>query len=234
MRHKNQGFSLIELMLALAITLLLVLGVGQVFIAAKNTHLSQRAAAGMQEDARFVLSKMIQDIRMVGMLGCLEEIADASEDGDFSLHRRTPISWDKAAGSLSLVTANAGINGGTPTWTVVSDCRTYATAYSKHRAADVGEATFAVRRLEYRFQGNEIRMTVSNQTAALISNVSAFAVSFGMAASATDVAVSSYSNNPEDPARIRSVRLSLSLFDPEQRVREQTFHVVAALRNRLM
>lgn len=68
MRHKNQGFSLIELMLALAITLLLVLGVGQVFIAAKNTHLSQRAAAGMQEDARFVLSKMIQDIRMVACL----------------------------------------------------------------------------------------------------------------------------------------------------------------------
>lgn len=234
MRHKNQGFSLIELMLALAITLLLVLGVGQVFIAAKNTHLSQRAAAGMQEDARFVLSKMIQDIRMVGMFGCLEEIADVSEVGDFTHHRRTPVSWDKAAGRLSLVTANAGINGGTPTWTVVSDCRTYATAYSKHRAAEAGEVALAIRRLEYRFQGNEIRMTVSNQTAVLISNVSAFAVSFGMAASATDVAVSSYSNNPDDPARIRSVRLSLSLFDREQRVREQTFHVVAALRNRLM
>ena len=36
-----------------------------------------------------------------------------------------------------------------------------------------------------------------------------------------------------DPARIRSVRLSLTLADPQQRVRSQTFSTVAALRNRL-
>ena len=170
---------------------------------------------------------------MAGMFGCLHEITDASEGAAFSAHRGMPVSWDGATRHLSLVTANVGNHGGTPTWTVVSDCKTYATAYSKHRAADAGEVAFAVRRLEYRFHENEIRMTVSNQTAAVISNVRAFAVSFGLADSATDSAVSSYSDNPDDPARIRSVRLSLTLFDPAQRVREQTFHVVAALRNRL-
>lgn len=234
MRGLSRGFSLIELMLALTISLMLVLGVAQVFIAANSTHLSQRAAASMQEDARYVLSKMIQEIRMAGMFGCLHEITDASEGAAFSAHRGMPVSWDGATRHLSLVTANVGNHGGTPTWTVVSDCKTYATAYSKHRAADAGEVAFAVRRLEYRFHENEIRMTVSNQTAAVISNVRAFAVSFGLADSAMDSAVSSYSDNPDDPARIRSVRLSLTLFDPAQRVREQTFHVVAALRNRLL
>lgn len=234
MRRLSRGFSLIELMLALAISLMLVLGVAQVFIAAKSTHLSQRAAASMQEDARFALSKMIQDIRMVGMFGCLEEIADASEGAAFSVHRRMPVSWDNAARNLTLVTANLGNQGGTPTWTVVSDCKSYATAYSKHRIAGEGEVAFSVRQLSYQFFRNEIRMTSSNTPAALVSNVRDFEVSFGMAASATDVAVSSYSNNPDDPARIRSVRLSLTLFDPAQRVSEQTFHVVAALRNRLL
>jgi len=47
------------------------------------------------------------------------------------------------------------------------------------------------------------------------------------------VAAASYSSNPSEPARIRSVRLSLTLFDPSGRVSDQTFNVVAALRNRL-
>ena len=47
--------------------------------------------------------------------------------------------------------------------------------------------------------------------AVLVDNVSAFNVSFGLASSATDVAASSYSTNPSDPARIRSVRLTLTL-----------------------
>jgi type IV pilus assembly protein PilW len=66
----------------------------------------------------------------------------------------------------------------------------------------------------------------------LVNNVSAFNVTFGLAASATDVAASSIAAPTSDPARIRSVRLSLTLTDPNNRVANQTFNVVAA-RNRL-
>ncbi|RBL66546.1 pilus assembly protein PilW, partial [Pseudomonas sp. MWU13-2625] len=66
MNRADSGFGLVEMMLALALSLVLVLGVAQVFIAAKNTYQSQSAAAYLQEDARFVLSKMLQEIRMVG------------------------------------------------------------------------------------------------------------------------------------------------------------------------
>jgi len=236
MKRKNLGFGLIEMLVALALGLVVVLGVVQIFLAAKNTYVSQNSAAAMQEDARFVLSKMIQELRMVGMFGCLGTITDSSSAGDFNTAQITPISWDNANLKLTLVTADVGSAGGTPTWTVVSDCRNSATAYTGARAAATGQIAFPIRRLVYSFSNNQILMGTGSGNPAqqvLVNNVSAFTVMFGLASSATDVAASTYSANPGDPARIRSVRLSLTLTDPNNRVRNQTFNVVAALRNRL-
>ena len=236
MKHHNRGFGLIEMLIALALGLIVVLGVVQTFLAAKNTYVSQNTGAAMQEDARFVLSKMIQELRMVGMFGCLGSITDASSAGDFNAAQLTPISWDNSNLKLTLVTADVGGNGGTPTWTVVSDCRNSATAYTGLRAAASGQIAFPIRRLIYSFSNNQILMGTGSGTPTqqvLVNNVSAFNVTFGLASSATDVAASTYSANPADPARIRSVRLSLTLNDPSNRVRNQTFNVVAALRNRL-
>lgn len=236
MSRFQRGFGLIELLIALALSLIVVLGVVQVFIAAKNTYFSQNAAAAMQEDARFVLSKMIQEIRMVGMFGCLGTITDASLGRRFAASQKTPISWDNANQKLTLVTADVGSNGATPTWTVVSDCRITATAYSDLLAPASGQQAFPIRRLIYRFKNGQLTMGTGIDTPAqsvLVDNVSAFNVSFGLASSAADTAASSYSSNPSDPARIRSVRLSLTLADPNNRVGNQTFNVVAALRNRL-
>ena len=236
MSRLNRGFGLIELLVSLALSLVVVLGVAQIFIAAKNTYISQNASANMQEDARFALSKMIQEIRMVGMFGCLGTITDASVGGSFNPSQTTPISWDNTALKLTLVTADVGAAGGTPTWTVVSDCRNTATAYSNLRAPASGQLAFPIRRLIYSLKNNQLTMGVGVGTPAqsvLIDNVSAFNVSFGLASSATDASASSYSSNPTDPARIRSVRLTLTLRDPNSRVRDQTFNVVAALRNRL-
>jgi type IV pilus assembly protein PilW len=235
----NRGFGLIELLIALALSLVVILGVVQVFIAAKNTYVSQNAAANMQEDARFVLSKMIQEIRMVGMFGCLGTITDASLNGSFKASQITPISWDNANQRLTLVTADVGSNGGTPTWTVVSDCRNSATAYSNLKIPASGQLAFPIRRLIYSLKSGQLTMAVSISPSkspsqyVLVDNVSAFNVSFGLANSATDSAATSYSSNPSDAARIRSVRLTLTLSDPNNRVANQTFNVVAALRNRL-
>ena len=236
MKQYNRGFGLIEMLIALVLGLIIVLGVVQTFVAAKNTYVSQNTAAAMQEDARFVLSKMIQELRMVGMFGCLGSITDASSAGDFNAAQVTPISWDNSNLKLTLVTADVGGSGGTPTWTVISDCRNSATAYTGLRAAASGQIAFPIRRLIYSFSNNQILMGTGSGNPAqqvLVNNVSAFNVTFGLAASATDVAASSYSANPSDPARIRSVRLSLTLTDPNNRVANQTFNVVAALRNRL-
>ena len=70
MRKRHSGFGLIELMIAMALGLLLVLGMTQVFLSARQTSLAQSASAQLQEDARYVLSKIAQEIRMAGMFGC--------------------------------------------------------------------------------------------------------------------------------------------------------------------
>lgn len=236
MKRASRGFGLIELLIALALGLIVVLGVVQIFIAAKNTYVGQNSAAAMQEDARFVLSKMIQEIRMVGMFGCLGTIVDSSSAGDFNTAQLIPINWDNASLKLTMVTADVGSGGGTPTWTVISDCRNSAVAYSGLRSPTTGQIAFPIRRLIYSFSNNQILMGTGSGNPVqqvLVNNVSAFNVTFGLASSATDVAASTYSSNPGDPARIRSVRLSLTLTDPNNRVRNQTFNVVAALRNRL-
>ena len=237
MNRHSRGFGLIELMIALVLSLVVVLGVVQIFIAAKNTYISQNAAAVMQEDARFALSKMVQEIRMVGMFGCLGSITDASSAGDFNASQMTPIRWDNATQKLTLVTTDVGTGGSTPVWTVVSDCRNTATAYTGVRAPAAGQMAFPIRRLVYSFANNQLSMGagVGNPPlSVLVDNVRTFNVTFGVAASATDVAASAYTSNPTDPATIRSVRLTLTLFDPKNNVREQTFNVVAALRNRLL
>ncbi|SCZ46722.1 MULTISPECIES: PilW family protein [unclassified Pseudomonas] len=236
MNRHCRGFGLIELMIALVLSLIVVLGVVQIFIAAKNTYVSQNAAAVIQEDARFALSKMVQEIRMVGMFGCVATIIDASTDNSFAASQTTPIRWDNANRRLTLVTADIGSGGSAPTWTVVSDCRTSATAYSNARVPATGQLAFPIRRLVYSFNNNQLLLgsgTANPPTlSVLVDNVRAFDVTFGVAASDEVDAAVSYSSNPSS-SEIRSVRLTLTLFDPKNTVHDQTFNVVAALRNRL-
>lgn len=235
MSRHTRGFGLIELMVALALGLIVVLGVAQVFISAKNTYLSQNASANMQEDARFVLSKMLQEIRMVGMFGCLGKITDLSTGGAFTVNKNRPISWDNS--KLTLITTDVR-EGEKPTWTVISDCKNITTAYTGTREAPNGQLAFPIRRLTYTFRNNQLWMntgTAADAGQVLVNNVSAFDVAFGLASSASDIPASSYSVAPSEVElpRIRSVRLTLTLTDPNNRVRNQTYSVVAALRNRL-
>lgn len=241
MKHSSRGFGLIELLIALVLSLIVVLGVAQVFIAAKNTSVSQNTAAAMQEDARFVLSKLIQEIRMVGMFGCLGTVNYAVSGNTF-LGGQSPIIWDETNKKLTLVTADVGSSGGTPTWTVVSECGPSSTnaalAYvgvPPPGTLGTGQIAFPIRRLVYSYNvsNKQLLMGVGTGTPVqqvLVNNVSAFDVSFGVVGSATTL---SYSSTPSDLRSTRSVRLTLTLTDPYNRVRDQTYNVVAALRNSL-
>jgi type IV pilus assembly protein PilW len=82
----------------------------------------------------------------------------------------------------------------------------------------------------YRFNPGRSELALNGQP--LISNVRAFSVMFGVANGVDTPGITRYTDQP-DPALIRSVRLTLTLFDPADRTQEQTFNVVAAIRNRL-
>lgn len=67
-RHRYQrGLSIIELMVALALSLLLIAGVIQIFVASKMTYNIQEGLARVQENGRFALELIKPDIRMAGL-----------------------------------------------------------------------------------------------------------------------------------------------------------------------
>jgi type IV pilus assembly protein PilW len=67
---RQRGFSLIEIMVALALSLFLITGMIQLLIGNKQSYRVHEAQSRMQENGRFALEALGRDIRMVGFNGC--------------------------------------------------------------------------------------------------------------------------------------------------------------------
>ncbi|MEE5052707.1 prepilin-type N-terminal cleavage/methylation domain-containing protein [Pseudomonas alliivorans] len=233
MRRLSRGFGLVEIMVALVLGLVVSLGIVQIFTSSRATYQSQNASARMQEDARFVLSKMIQEIRMTGMYGCLSlsNVTPVAPAIAVPVALDNPILWDNANSTLTLVTADVGATGSTPTWTIISDCRSTTQLYSGARAPTAGQTAFPLRQLVYSLVGTDLRIRfgATADPQPLLQNVANFSVSFGMVGNPMSYKTAITAGNAID---IRSVRISLTLHDPDNRVEDQQYSVVAYLRNR--
>ena len=79
--------TLVEIMVALTISLILLAGVMQIFLASKQTYRMQDGMSRLQENARFALHFLDQDLRMAGYHGCSSlsaqpnNIVDLNGDG---------------------------------------------------------------------------------------------------------------------------------------------------------
>ncbi|PZW63815.1 type IV pilus assembly protein PilW [Pseudomonas sp. URMO17WK12:I1] len=236
MSKAEKGFGLIEVMIAVTLGIVVVLGITQIFVSAKQSYLTQDATSRLQEDARYVLSRMVQDIRMAGMFGCLPASALDNLPSDFA----SPVEWDNGEKKLSLVTASVadGREGSSSsTWTITTDCLTRGAVHDNSANPGAGELAFPIRKLAYKYDVDAGTLSVasgSGEAQPLVSGVSDFTVSFGLAATAGDSYVAgNYEETVSDAALIRSVRLSLTMHDADGRTADQTYSVVAALRNRL-
>ena len=70
-QHKHQqGFTVVEIMVAVAISLFLLAGILQVLSSNKQTSRYQEAVARIQENARFALMFLGRDFRQAGYMGC--------------------------------------------------------------------------------------------------------------------------------------------------------------------
>ncbi|AWH35106.1 pilus assembly protein PilW [Stenotrophomonas sp. SAU14A_NAIMI4_8] len=74
-RRQAAGLSLIEMMVAMVIGLVLMLGVVQVFIASRTASRLAEGNARAQENGRFALEFLQRDIRMAGHFGCVNDQA---------------------------------------------------------------------------------------------------------------------------------------------------------------
>lgn len=64
------GFTLVELMIAMLLGLVVVLGVGSVFISSQRVYATTRALADAQDSARVAFDLLARDIRHAGLTAC--------------------------------------------------------------------------------------------------------------------------------------------------------------------
>jgi type IV pilus assembly protein PilW len=66
----GRGMTLVELMVGIAVGLFLVAVMGTVYVGSKTTFLVQEATSRLQENGRFAMDTLSQDLRMSGFRGC--------------------------------------------------------------------------------------------------------------------------------------------------------------------
>jgi len=76
----QRGVSLVELMVALVIGFLLLLGLVQIFGATRATYQTQEGLSRVQENGRFATQFMQRQLRMVGFMGCGSDSGRALQD----------------------------------------------------------------------------------------------------------------------------------------------------------
>jgi len=66
LKLKNQGVTLIELLIALVISAILIVALYQIFIGQQKTYVVQEQVVDMQQNVRAAINKMMREIRMAG------------------------------------------------------------------------------------------------------------------------------------------------------------------------
>ncbi len=74
--RRFEGFSLVELMISLALGSVVTMGVVQLFVANSETHRLLQGQSRMQESARFALDFIGRDVRKAGYRGCFSSNDD--------------------------------------------------------------------------------------------------------------------------------------------------------------
>lgn len=107
----HRGLSLIELMVALVIVSILLLGVTTVYRASKRSYQLNDEVAEVQENARFSLQNMTREIRMAGYTGC-----DSIKDVALNIISRTPPKAFNDPLPFGANTFVTGHNAAAPNW----------------------------------------------------------------------------------------------------------------------
>jgi type IV pilus assembly protein PilW len=94
-RHAG-GFSLVELMVAMAISLMLLGGVVAVFMSSRASYEATDKLSRIQENGRFALDEIARDVRSAGFVGC----ARAPTYLSTSLNANTNVLWNFLDGAV--------------------------------------------------------------------------------------------------------------------------------------
>jgi type IV pilus assembly protein PilW len=71
MKHPQKGFSLIELMIAITLTLIIIGAIGYFYLGTRQAYRATDNLSQLQENQRVALDVIARDIRMAGYVGCI-------------------------------------------------------------------------------------------------------------------------------------------------------------------
>lgn len=209
MKRRQRGFGLHEVMIALALGLILLAAASQVFVSAHQSWQLQSAAAHMQDEARLVLLRMAQDIRMAGMFGCLR-----LQPGDFaavSARQAFARPLQVEGTTLSLVVAELPGQAGAPDWFLHTDCLE-TVRVSEQRQAGY-PVVHPVSRYTYQLQGTKLKFKrAGSKFQPLLENVQAMRL------------------ERVQMAKGERIDIALTLYEPMLRL-EQQHQLSVAIRN---
>lgn len=80
-RHRQRGLSLIELMIALLIGTILLLGITSLFNTTSNVNRMENGLARLQENGRFALSRIADDLRMATAMRSMRKASEGGGPG---------------------------------------------------------------------------------------------------------------------------------------------------------
>lgn len=150
--HRNRGFSLLELMIAVGLGAALLFGVIQIFDSNKQSSRLQHAFVEVQESGRIASELLTREIRMADYWGCLKLTSDINNMLDTSDEDYSDYQYDNASGitadnNVSSAYADVGgvaVKPGTDVLTIKGSKRLNGFAIGK--ASKSGSATIHVLR----------------------------------------------------------------------------------------
>ncbi len=107
--RRTQGLGLVEIMVALAISGLLLLGLVQLFSGTRVAYQTTEGLARVQENGRFAMDFLQRDLRMAGHMGCVADAAHYLETDADLRAGRPPTPPDVHSHFITLANRNAGV-----------------------------------------------------------------------------------------------------------------------------
>lgn len=207
--NKQAGLSLIELMIAVLISCILILGVTQIFGNTTQTDKTNSAIARVQESGRVALEVIGEDARRAGYQGCSSS-ANTTVVGSVTFPNEAIAASNKSVTFRFATTVNTG------------------TAFEHKKTCD-GTALY-LKEVTYNQCANGT--SLCQDGTAILDNAVIESITFGVLVGAATKWVDSNVVTAAQLADTHSIRVSLTISDPINKV-TRPYSNTYELRNRL-
>lgn len=215
-RRTVRGFTLVELLIAMTISIILLAGLIFTFIAVRTTFTSQTGLSQLQDDQRVAINVLSEVIQEAGYFPSPQTIVAATQFP-------TDSNFTTAAGQIVVGTGNGATGTGADIVTVRfagSQAGSTTSDFILNCNGTANTSTVAIQTFVNQFTvntANELTCAVNGATpVALVGNVSSWSVLYGVDTDGDGSANQYYNANSVSTLwnQVMSVRLTLNFINP--------------------